>query len=76
MEEARVVMVTIDTGAAPSVGARMSLDEDRDLDGNPRAVGAVPDPEGAWVVASVGEPDVDRLVSVFLHNPSRPDSSD
>ena len=76
MEDAAVVMVTVDAGDVPVEGARMSLDEDHDQYGNPRAAGVVPDAEGGWVAASVGEPDEDGLVSVFLDNATRPDAPD
>ena len=77
LDAAPVIVVYVDEADAPEESARMSINRDLDADGEERVSGIVPDPDGEWVVASVG-PSADHpgYVSVYLNNPSRPDLPD
>ncbi len=72
-EDAPVIMVTVDATVAPTEGARVSLDYVRRAGGGIEFTWFATDPDGAWVVASVGEPNARGHVTLFLDNPSRPD---
>ena len=72
-EDAPLIMVTVDVEAAPAEGARVSLDFVRRRGGGLEFTWFAIDPDGAWVVASVGEPNGRGHVTLFLDNPSRPD---
>ena len=72
-EDAPVIMVTVSAEDAPAEGARVSLDYVRSPGGGINITWFASDPDGAWVVASVGEPNERGHVTLFLDNPSRPD---
>ena len=77
LDTAPVISVYVAAADAPEEGARMSIRKDRDVDGNVRVSELKPDPDGEWVVASVGPSAKDPgHVSVFLSNPRRPDLRD
>ena len=74
-EDAPVIMVTVDAEDAPAEGARVSLDYVRRPGGGLEFTWFATDPDGAWVVASVGEPNA-RPRHALPRQPEPPRSAD